>query len=282
MVRIASEVYQERSVQLRSTLIKSCQQKAIFTGRFSSLTIYAIRPFWKKRIMGKKILVVDDKQELRVLLKQYLTQEGFEIITANDGQQALFAARHEKPDLIILDLMMPEIGGYEFLRTYAREADTPTIILTAKMDENDKVLGLELGADDYITKPFSMRELTARVRSVLRRATRTPVESDVMRVADVMLDRKGRIVQVNGCLVDLTPSEFDLLAALMSAPGRAFTRLELLERLQGTAFEGYERTIDVHIRNLRTKIEADDAHPQYVETVYGIGYRFAKQQDPLR
>jgi DNA-binding response OmpR family regulator len=232
--------------------------------------------------MGKKILVIDDKKELRVLLKQYLTQEGFEIVTANDGQQALFVARQEKPDLIILDLMMPEMSGYEFLRTFSREADTPTIILTAKLDENDKVLGLELGADDYITKPFSMRELTARVRTVLRRAARIPGEAEILRAADVMLDRQARIVMVAGRHVDLTPSEFDLLAALMSAPGRAFSRLELLERIQGSAFEGYERTIDVHIRNLRTKIEPDDAHPRYIETVYGIGYRFAPQQDLSR
>ena len=228
--------------------------------------------------MVKKILVVDDKKELRALLKQYLTQEGFDIAQAEDGQKALFVARQEKPDLIILDLMMPEMGGYEFMRAYSREADTPTIILTAKLDENDKVLGLELGADDYITKPFSMRELTARVRAVLRRAEKQTVDQDILRVADITLDRVGRVVIVAGNQIDLTPSEFDILATLMAAPGRAFSRLELLERLQGSAYEGYERTIDVHIRNLRAKIEPDPNQPRYVETVYGVGYRFAPRQ----
>jgi len=228
--------------------------------------------------MAKKILVVDDKKELRTLLEQYLSQEGFAVVTAGDGQQALFAARQEKPDLIILDLMMPEMGGYEFLRIYSREADTPTIILTAKLEENDKVLGLELGADDYVTKPFSIRELTARARAVLRRAEKASIEQDILRAADITLDRSGRAVTVGVNPVDLTPSEFDLLATLMAAPGRAFSRLELLERLQGSAYEGYERTIDVHIRNLRAKIEPDDAQPRYIETVYGIGYRFAPQR----
>ena len=228
--------------------------------------------------MSKKILVVDDKKELRTLIKQYLSQEGFEVIQAEDGQKALYAARQEKPDLILLDLMMPEMGGYEFMRVYSRESDTPTIILTAKLDENDKVLGLELGADDYITKPFSMRELTARIRAVLRRVEKTTVEADILRVADITLDRIGRIVTVTGEPVDLTPSEFDILATLMAAPGRAFSRLELLERLQGSAYEGYERTIDVHIRNLRGKIEPDQDQPRYVETVYGVGYRFAPRR----
>ncbi|HSF82595.1 MAG TPA: response regulator transcription factor [Anaerolineales bacterium] len=228
--------------------------------------------------MAKKILVVDDKKELRTLLKQYLSQEGFEVELAEDGQKALFIARQGKPDLIILDLMMPEMGGYEFMRVYGREANTPIIILTAKPEENDKVLGLELGADDYMTKPFSMRELTARVRAVLRRMEKGAVEQDILRAADVELDRSGRVVTVSSRLVDLTPSEFELLAALMAAPGRAFSRLELLDHLQGTAFEGYERTIDVHIRNLRTKIEPDSTKPRYIETVYGIGYRFAPQR----
>ncbi len=225
--------------------------------------------------MAKTILVVDDKEELRVLLKSYLEQEGFHIVTAVNGRDALFLARQEKPDLIILDLMMPEMGGYDFMRAHSREADTPTIILTAKLEENDKILGLELGADDYVTKPFSMRELTARVRAVLRRASKEETEQDLLRVADIVLDRNGRLVTVNGETIDLTPSEFDLLASLMSSPGRAFSRLDLLDRLQGDAFEGYERTIDVHIRNLRTKIEPDPKNPRYVETVYGFGYRFA-------
>lgn len=227
--------------------------------------------------MSKKILVVDDKQELRTLLKSYLTQEGFEVATAGDGQEALFVARHEKPDLIILDLMMPEMGGYDFMRAFNREADTPIIILTAKLEENDKVLGLELGADDYVTKPFSPRELTARVRAVLRRMEKQGQEPEILRAANVVVDRAGRGVTIEGQPIDLTPSEFDLLVILMLAPGRVFSRLELLDRLQGTAYEGYERTIDVHIRNLRTKIEPDPAEPQYIQTVYGAGYRFARQ-----
>jgi len=225
--------------------------------------------------MPKKILVVDDKKELRNLLREYLSQEGFEVATASDGKEALFVARQEKPDLIILDLMMPEMGGYEFMRIFNREANTPIIILTAKLEENEKVLGLELGADDYVTKPFSMRELTARVRAVLRRIGKQTIDQDVLRVADIQLDRGGRTVMVSEEQVDLTPSEFDLLATLMATPGRTFSRLELLDRLQGAAYEGYERTIDVHIRNLRSKIEPDASSPKYIETVYGVGYRFA-------
>jgi DNA-binding response OmpR family regulator len=223
-------------------------------------------------------MVVDDKRELRTLLKSYLTQEGFDVVTANDGREALFVARNEKPDLIILDLMMPEMGGYEFMRAYNREADTPIIILTARLEEEDKVLGLELGADDYVTKPFSPRELTARVRAVLRRLEKQGHEPEILRVSDIFLDRAGRSVSVAGQSIDLTPSEFDLLAALMAAPGRVFSRLELLDRIQGAAYEGYERTIDVHVRNLRTKIEPDASNPRYIETIYGAGYRFAPQR----
>lgn len=228
--------------------------------------------------MAKKILVVDDKAELRALLKSYLTQEGFEVAQAGNGQEALFVARQEKPDLIILDLMMPEMGGYEFLRVYSREAQTPVIVLTAKLEENDKVLGLELGADDYVTKPFSPRELTARVRAVLRRLEKQNGGKEVLRVGSIELDHSGRSTLVAGQPVDLTPSEFDILATLMAAPGRVFSRLELLDRLQGAAYEGYERTIDVHIRNLRTKIEPDPSTPCYIETVYGAGYRFTTQE----
>jgi DNA-binding response OmpR family regulator len=223
----------------------------------------------------KTILVIDDKKELRTLVKSYLTEEGFRVVEAADGQEGLFVARHEKPDLIVLDLMMPEMGGYEFMRAHKQEKDTPIIILTAKVDEHEKVLGLELGADDYVTKPFSMRVLTARIRAVLRRAEKTPVRSRVLRAGEITLDRDGRTVSIRDRRVDLTPSEFDLLAALMNAPGRAFSRLDLLDKIQGDAYEGYERTIDVHVRNLRTKIEPDPKDPRYVETVYGIGYRFA-------
>jgi DNA-binding response OmpR family regulator len=225
--------------------------------------------------MSQTILIVDDKKELRQMVKAYLEQESFRVVTAGDGQEALFVARHEKPDLVILDLMMPNMGGYDFLRAYKRETDTPIIILTARLEEADKVLGLELGADDFVTKPFSLRELTARVRAVLRRAARLPALPELLRVDTVTLDRATRAVTVSGARVDLTPSEFDLLAVLMESPGRAFTRAELLDRMQGSAYEGYERTIDVHIRNLRTKIEPDPGNPRYIETIYGVGYRFA-------
>jgi len=228
--------------------------------------------------MSKKILVVDDKLELRTLLKSYLTQEGFDVVTANDGQEALYVARHEKPNLIILDLMMPEMGGYEFMRAYNREADTPVVMLTAKLDENDKVLGLELGADDYVTKPFSPRELTARVRAVLRRVEKQVSNQEILRIGAIELDWAGRTTTVNGQTVMLTPSEFSLLGTLMGTPGRVFSRLELLDRLQGTAYEGYERTIDVHIRNLRAKVEPDPGNPIYIETVYGAGYRFTTRE----
>jgi DNA-binding response OmpR family regulator len=228
--------------------------------------------------MSKTILVVDDEERLTSLVKAYLMQEGFRVATARNGREALFIARQEKPDLIVLDLMMPEMDGYEFMRLHRKERETPIILLTARVEDSDKVLGLELGADDYVTKPFSPRELTARVRAVLRRAGQAAPEPDLLRAADVTLDRAGHTVRVGERLADLTPSEFDLLAALMSAPGRAFSRLELLDRLQGTTYEGYERTIDVHVKNLRAKIEPDPSKPRYVETVYGVGYRFAPEQ----
>jgi DNA-binding response OmpR family regulator len=225
--------------------------------------------------MTKTILVVDDKANMRTLVREYLTTEGFRVVTASDGRQALFAARQEKPDLILLDIMMPEMDGYDFIRLYRKEKNTPIVLLTAKLEESDKVLGLELGADDYVTKPFGMRELTARVRAVLRRAGQEDLPSEVVRAADLTLDRGRRSVTVGQQSVSLTPSEFDLLAILMASPGHVFSRAELLMQLQGTAFEGVERTIDVHIRNLRTKIEPDPGEPRYIETVFGVGYRFA-------
>jgi two-component system alkaline phosphatase synthesis response regulator PhoP len=195
-------------------------------------------------------------------------------MTAENGQTALYVARHEKPDLILLDIMMPEMGGFEFIQICRKESDTPIILLTAKLEESDKVIGLELGADDYITKPFGMRELVARIHSALRRAGQIPHPSSRLQSGDIILDRESHSVTVRERPVHLTPSEFDLLALLMNAPGRVFTRLDLLEDLQGTSFEGVARTIDVHLRNLRTKIESDPANPRYVETGFGVGYRF--------
>lgn len=229
----------------------------------------------KGECMSQTILIVDDKREIRDLVSAYLTQEGFQVVSAADGQQALYTARDVHPDLIILDLMMPEMGGYEFMRVYSKEHDTPIIILTAKVDEAERVLGLELGADDYVTKPFSPRELTARVRAVLRRMSKQTDVPSQLQVADIMLDHSRHDVMVSNRRVDLTPSEFELLAVLMAAPGRVYTRNELLDRLQGDAYAGYERTIDVHIRNLRRKIEPDTKNPRYIETVFGIGYRFS-------
>ena len=226
--------------------------------------------------MSKTILVVDDAESLRTMVKSYLTQEGYRVVTAANGREALFVARQERPDLILLDLMMPEMGGFEFITAHNRDGNAPVIILTAKIEESDKVLGLELGADDYLTKPFSLRELTARIRAVLRRAEKSAAAtSALLRVGELTLDRGSRLISVEGSTIELTPSEFDLLATLMASPGRVFSRLELLDKLQGDAYEGYERTIDVHIRNLRTKIEPDPRNPRYVLTVYGIGYRLA-------
>lgn len=224
--------------------------------------------------MTKTILVVDDSANVRTLVREYLAAEGFRVVTANDGRAALFTARSEKPDLVLLDIMMPEMTGYDFIRAYRKERATPIILLTAKLEESDKVLGLELGADDYVTKPFGMRELVARINAVLRRAAATPAPSETLRAADITLDKGSRAVTVNDRVVNLTPSEFELLAVLMSSPGRVFSRSVLLDQVQGTSFEGVERTIDVHIRNLRTKIEPDPSKPIYIETVFGVGYRF--------
>ena len=227
--------------------------------------------------MSKTVMIVDDEKRLVSLVESYLTQEGYRVVSANDGAQALPIASHEKPDLIILDIMMPEMDGYEFMREHRKEQDTPIILLTARVDDDERVIGLELGADDYITKPFRPRELVARVRAVLRRAGKTEPQAQVLQVADITLDRETRTVTVADRSVDLTPSEFDLLAALMTSPGRVFSRLDLLDILQGIRYEGYERTIDTHIKNLRAKIESDSRSPRYIETVYGVGYRFTRE-----
>ncbi len=224
--------------------------------------------------MTRTILVVDDKASVRTLLREYLTEQGFRVVQAANGREGLMVARQEQPDLIILDVMMPELDGYEFIRRFRREHETPIILLTAKLEETDKVIGLELGADDYVTKPFGMAELVARVRAVLRRLGRSADTQDVLRAGPVTLDRGMRLVSVEGRNVDLTPSEFELLGLLIGSPGRVFSRAELLDHLQGNSYAGVERTIDVHIRNLRTKIEPDPSQPRFIQTVFGVGYRF--------
>lgn len=225
--------------------------------------------------MSKLILVVDDEPRLINLVRGYLEQEGFRVVSATNGREGLFAARDHKPDLIVLDLMMPEIDGWEFVRLHRQERNTPIIMLTARVDDVDKIAGLEIGADDYLTKPFSPRELVARVRAVLRRTAAAPEEPDVLRAGDLVMDITARTVSRAGQSIELTPMEFDLLAILMRNPGRAFSRLELLERTQGFAYDGYQRTVDVHIKNLRKKIEPDTSEPRYVLTVFGVGYRLS-------
>ena len=227
--------------------------------------------------MVETVLVVDDEVNLREMMRLYLEREGYRVVVAGNGRDALYVARSEKPDLVLLDLMMPEMGGYDFMRLFTKESDTPVIMLTAKLEESDKVAGLELGADDYVTKPFGVQELIARVRAVLRRTRKQARSPEILRAAEITLDRTGHTVRVGGKAVDLTPSQFELLETFMLSPGRAFSRLDLLEAVSGSAYEGYERTIDVHIRNLRTKIEPEPSNPRYIQTVYGMGYRFSAE-----
>ena len=226
--------------------------------------------------MPQTILIVVDEKRLVSLVESYLTQEGYRAVTAYNGKEALTMTDKENPDLIILDIMMPEMNGYEFMQAHRTKKDTPIIMLTAKVEDDDKVVGLELGADDYITKPFKPRELMARVRNVLRRAGKNEPKAKILRTGDIILDRDTREVVVGGKSVDLTPSEFDLLAALLASPGRVFSRLDLRDVIQGVRYEGYERTIDTHIKNLRAKIEPDPRKPRYIETMYGVGYRLHK------
>ena len=228
-----------------------------------------------------RILVIEDSPDLVANLCDFLEARGHSVDIAYDAPAGLRLAQGGGHDVIVLDLMLPGMDGLEVCRELKGDARTraiPVVIITARGEESDVVAGLELGADDYVTKPFSPRELTARVRAVLRRVEKQSSAPEMLRAGNIQVDRSGRSTLINGQPVDLTPSEFELLATLMAAPGRVFSRLELLDRLQGTAYEGYERTIDVHIRNLRAKIEPDASNPQYIETVYGAGYRFASRE----
>jgi two-component system alkaline phosphatase synthesis response regulator PhoP len=219
--------------------------------------------------MPRKILLVDDEPGILEICRDYLQASGFEVVTAVDGASGLSSARREKPDLIVLDLMLPGMDGFDLCRSLRSESGVPIIMLTARIEETDKLIGLELGADDYMTKPFSPRELVARVKVVLRRAAGDP-SAEVIRVGEVTLDRAHYLVRCGGAAVQLTPTEFGIMAALMSQPGRIFSRSQLLNAVHGVAFESYERAIDSHIRNLRRKLEPG----QWIVTVHGVGYKF--------
>jgi two-component system alkaline phosphatase synthesis response regulator PhoP len=220
------------------------------------------------------ILVVDDEPKITRLVRDYLERAGFIVVTAGDGLEAMMRARTEHPDLVVLDLGLPQLDGLDVTRRLRREADVPIIMLTARDDETDKLIGLELGADDYVTKPFSPRELVARVRAVLRRRDRADAD-DVLRVGELELDLPRMRLEVAGRVVELTATEFTLLAAMARQPGRVFTRAQLLDAIHGVAFESYERAIDAHVKNLRRKIEPAPHDPRYLLTVYGVGYRLA-------
>ena len=223
--------------------------------------------------------MVDDEPGIIEIARDYLEHAGFGVITATDGPSALTAARVRKPDVLVLDLGLPGMDGLDVARAIRRDSTMPIIMLTARDDELDRVLGLEIGADDYVTKPFSPRELVARIRAILRRVDRQEAPGDRIEVGAVSIDVARMRVAVAGRTVELTPTEFGLLVALARQPGRIFTRSQLLDAIHGVAFESYERAIDAHVKNLRRKLEDDPARPRYVLTVYGVGYRFAEEPE---
>jgi two-component system alkaline phosphatase synthesis response regulator PhoP len=228
----------------------------------------------------RRILVVDDDKKIVELVQLYLEKDGYQVLVAYDGLQALELARQKRPDLVVLDLLLPGLDGLDVCRILRAESKVPIIMLTAKTTEQDRLAGLELGADDYVTKPFSPRELMARVRAVLRRAgSDAPAGPAEMHLGDLVIDRRGHEVRVRDQAVSLTPTEFRLLVALAEQPGRTFTRLELLDRVFGYDFEGFERNVDVHVKNLRNKIEPNPRQPVYIQTVYGVGYKLSAEWD---
>jgi two-component system alkaline phosphatase synthesis response regulator PhoP len=223
----------------------------------------------------KEILVVDDEPGIAEICRDYLQRAGFTVVSASNGAEALTLARTRRPDLIVLDLGLPRMDGLDVTRALRTQSNVPIIMLTARVEESDKLIGLELGADDYLTKPFSPRELVARVRAVFRRTDIGPGQSDVVRALDVTLDVLRMRARVGERAVDLTTTEFELVATMMRQPGRVFTRGQLLDAIRGTETDAFERAIDAHVKNVRRKIELDPRNPRYVLTVYGVGYKFA-------
>ena len=229
--------------------------------------------------MNETILIVDDEPKIVKLARDYLEKNGFRVLSVNDGNTALAIARRDKPDLIVLDLMLPGLDGLDVCRALRRESDVPIIMLTARAEESDQLIGLELGADDYITKPFSPRALVARVRTVLRRVQGGMRQPGIIHAGDLMVDLEGHRVTLADEPIYLTRNEFKLLAVMSQHPGQTFERANLLEHLHGVAYVGYDRSIDSHIKNLRRKIEPDPSEPRYVHTVYAIGYKFNPDLD---
>ncbi|MBT3322213.1 MAG: response regulator transcription factor [Anaerolineae bacterium] len=227
--------------------------------------------------MSETILIIEDEPKVARLARDYLEKNNYRVLIANDGKSGLATARGEKPDLLILDLMLPEMDGLDVCRALRRESDIPIIMLTARAEETDRLIGLELGADDYITKPFSPRELVARVRALLRRAKGRVYQSGIIRVADLELNTESHTLKLGEENIHLTRIEFTLLEIMARHPGQIFSRAQLLENLHGVAYLGYDRSIDAHIKNLRRKIEDDPAEPKYILTVYGVGYKFGAQ-----
>ncbi len=231
--------------------------------------------------MADRVLIADDDREIVRTVRAYLEDSGFEVSAAHDGSSALAAFHNERPDLIVLDVMMPELDGLEVVRTIRRQSDVPIIMLTARVEEMDRLIGLELGADDYVTKPFSPRELVARVKGVLRRTKGPAVQQDLIRIGGIQLDDQAHSVTLHGALVDLTPTEFSLLKVFMENVGRVMTRLQLIDTALGYSYDGYDRTVDAHIKNLRQKVETDPGNPEFIVTVYGVGYKFVEPSDAL-
>jgi len=222
----------------------------------------------------KTILIVDDEPQIAEIATDYLRHAGFEVLTARDGARALETVRGRRPDLVVLDLGLPKIDGIDVARAIRRDSDTPIIMLTARAEEEDRLHGLEVGADDYMTKPFSPRELVARVRAVLRRSEKQHTDDDVFRVADLVIDAPRMVVTREGTTIDLTPTEFQLVLALTRSPGRVFTRVQLLDAVRGSDVDSFDRAIDTHVKNIRRKLEGTTR--RYIATVYGIGYKFAE------
>ena len=229
--------------------------------------------------MTKKIFVVDDEPQIVKVLKAYLEKAGYQVVTASDGNAVLSIFRHEKPDFLILDLNLPGMDGLDICKAIRHDSNVPILMLTARVEETDRLIGLELGADDYVVKPFSPREVVARVKTIFRRATVEPEKPAIVQVGDLVIDMEQHRIHLGERSVELTPTEFEILVVMASQPKRVFSRLQLMEQAQGDAFEGYERTIDAHIKNIRLKLEPNPKKPIYIQTVFGMGYKLEMGSD---